>query len=197
MQHLRSGSYDLVHCGCANLKPAQLTDVNILVATRCETFGEPEYEVGSMFLTFLHFVTERTLMAQFHWTDDLSTGSTLIDDDHQQLIACMNTLFDAMERSGPNDAICEPMNNLVQYTREHFGREEAEMDHVGYVASLAHKSEHENLLRQIVALKEMLESGAKINVSAVEDFLSQWLREHIVKADSKLAAALKRGSQTA
>lgn len=136
-------------------------------------------------------------MAQFPWTDDLFTGNALIDGDHRQLIATVNALFEAMESAGPNDAICESMNNLVQYTREHFGREEAEMERVGYVASLAHRSEHANLLRQIVALKEMLESGAKINVPAIEDFLSEWLREHIVKADSRLAAALKRATNAA
>jgi len=136
-------------------------------------------------------------MAQFSWTDDLFTGSALIDGDHRQLIAFVNALFEAMEATVSNDAICEAMNNLVQYTREHFGREETEMDRVRYVASLAHKSEHANLLRQIVTLKEMLESGGKVNVPAVEDFLTEWLREHIVKADSKLAAALKHGMDAA
>ena len=134
-------------------------------------------------------------MAEFFWTDDLCTGSPLIDEDHRRLIAYVNALFEAMETAGPSDAMREAMNDLVQYTREHFGREEAEMERVRYVASLAHKSEHTNLMRQIVALKEMLESGGKINVPAVEDFLSEWLREHIVRSDSKLAAALERGAR--
>lgn len=134
-------------------------------------------------------------MAQFAWTEDLNTGNSLIDGDHSKLVTLVNVLFEAMEVARANDAMCKAMNDLIAYTKEHFGREEAEMERIRYVASLAHKSEHANLTRQIVELKAMLDSGGRINVPAVADFLSEWLREHIVTADLRLAAALKRETQ--
>lgn len=136
-------------------------------------------------------------MAQFALTKDLYTGSSLIDGDHRKLVALVNALFKAMEGAQANDAMCKAMNDLIAYAKEHFGREEAEMERIRYVASLAHKSEHAKLTRQIVELKAMLDSGGRINAPAVADFISEWLREHIVTADLKLAVVLKRETQAA
>jgi len=136
-------------------------------------------------------------MVQFAWTEDLYTGNSLIDGDHSKMVTLVNTLFEAMEGARANDAVCKAMNDLIAYTKVHFGREEAEMERIQYVASLAHKSEHAKLTRQIAELKAILDSGGRINVPAVADFLSEWLREHIVTADLKLAAALKRERQAA
>ena len=84
------------------------------------------------------------------------------------------------------------MNDLIAYTGEHFGREEAEMERIQYVAALAHQAEHTKLLKQLVELKQVLDAGGRINIPAVSDFLGEWLRDHILAADMKLAAALKR-----
>lgn len=102
-----------------------------------------------------------------------------------------------MESAQSVDVVREAMGNLVAYTKEHFRREEAAMERIRYVASLAHKSEHAKLTGQIVQLKAMLDSGARINTPAVSDFLSEWLRRHMVTADLKLAADLKRENQAA
>ncbi len=130
-------------------------------------------------------------MAQFTWTDNLYTGNTLIDGDHNKLVVLVNALFETMESGQGNERMSKAMNDLIAYTEEHFGREEGEMERIQYVAALAHKAEHTKLLRQIVELKEMLDAGGRINIPAVADFLSEWLREHILAADRKLAAALK------
>ena len=136
-------------------------------------------------------------MAQFSWTDDLCTGNALIDGDHRKLINMVNALLDSMARGQANDIISKVLNNLIIYTREHFGREEAEMQRVRYVASISHKSEHTKLIRQVAELKAALDAGQKINVLAVSSFLCDWLRNHILTVDKKLAAALKEQAQTA
>ena len=131
-------------------------------------------------------------MAHFSWTDDLYTGSGLIDSDHRRLIGLVNAFFESTESGQVNERMSKAMNELVAYTEEHFGREEAEMERIQYVASLAHKGEHLKLTRQLVELRAILDSGAKINIPAVSDFLSAWLRHHILTADMKLAAVLQR-----
>ena len=133
-------------------------------------------------------------MARFFWTDDLHTGSSMIDGDHRELIGLLNILFEAME-SGPNSKrIGAAMTMLVAYTREHFGREEAEMERIQYVASLAHHAEHAKLLEQLLGLKAILDAGGRVNVPAVSSFLGEWLHDHILATDMKLAAALKQQS---
>lgn len=130
-------------------------------------------------------------MAQFSWTDDLYTGSSLMDSDHRKLVAFVNAFFQSMQ-SGQGNGVSKAMNDLIACTGEHFGREEAEMERVQYVAALAHRTEHAKLLKQLVELKEMLDAGGKINIPAVADFLSGWLRDHILTTDKKFAATLKQ-----
>jgi len=136
-------------------------------------------------------------MAQFTLTDDLHTGSRLIDGDHRRLIGLVNLLLKAMEGVQGPERTSEAMTNLVAYTEEHFGREEAEMERIQYVASLAHQTEHAKLLKQLVELKAILDAGGRINEPAVAEFLGEWLRDHILSTDMKLAAALKLPSAPA
>ena len=136
-------------------------------------------------------------MAQFLWTDDLYTGNAFIDDDHRKLIKMVNALFDSMTTGQANDIISKVLNNLIIYTREHFGREEAEMQRIRYVASISHKIEHTKLIKQVAELKAALDDGQRINVLAVSSFLGDWLRNHILMVDKKLAAALREPMQVA
>ena len=136
-------------------------------------------------------------MAQFSWTDDLYTGSTLIDGDHRKLVDFVNAFFQSMQSGQGNGRVSNAMNDLIAYTGEHFAREEAEMERIQYVAALAHKAEHAKLLKQLVELKEMLDAGGKINVPAVADFVSGWLCDHILTTDMMLAATLKQQHSSA
>jgi hemerythrin-like metal-binding protein len=133
-----------------------------------------------------------TRMTQFILTKNLYTGNTLIDGDHHRLVELVNALFDAME-DGPGGApLADAMNELVAYSNEHFGREEAEMRRIDYVAMMAHQTEHAKLLKQVIELKKVLDAGGRINVPALTEFLGEWLRSHILGADMKLAVALKQ-----
>jgi hemerythrin-like metal-binding protein len=136
-------------------------------------------------------------MAQFSWTDDLYTGSSLIDGDHHKMIVLVNALFETMESGQGTEHMGKAMHALIAYAREHFEREEAEMQRIQYVAALVHQAEHLKLLRKLVELKEMLDAGGRINVPAVAEFLSQWLRDHILTTDMRLAAALKKQPSSA
>lgn len=133
-------------------------------------------------------------MARFSFNDDLYTGSSLIDSDHRKLVDLVNALFQSMQNGEGNERVSKSMNALIAYTREHFAREEAEMARIRYVAMLAHMAEHSKLLRQLIELMELLDSGGRMNTPAVADFLSEWLHDHILTKDMQLAAALKQHS---
>ena len=121
-------------------------------------------------------------MVQFSFTEDLYTGSNLIDGDHHKLVEVINAFFESMQ-SEDGARMSKALHALIAFTGEHFAREEIEMERIQYVAALAHKGEHTKLLKQIAELDEMLDAG---------DFLNEWLRDHILAADMKLAAALKK-----
>ncbi len=131
-------------------------------------------------------------MTHFSWTDDLCTGSLLIDGDHRKLVDLLNALFQSMQGGQDSGGEGKAMNDLIAWTGEHFRHEEQEMERTRYFAEFAHRAEHAKLLNQLADLKRILDAGGRINNPAVADFLSHWLRDHILTADMKLAAGLKQ-----
>lgn len=129
-------------------------------------------------------------MAMFVWTDAVSVGNRFIDDDHKRLFAMMNSLNDAMEQGRGNDVVGKVLNNLVIYTRDHFRREQVEMQRIGYSRRAAHEEEHEKLIRQVTQWQQDLASGKAMLSLTIARYLRDWLVNHIRQSDKLLAAEL-------
>jgi hemerythrin-like metal-binding protein len=130
-------------------------------------------------------------MAFFLWNDDLSVGSTFIDNDHRRLIDLLNDLYNAVGEGRGPDLVGPVLNELVQYTQEHFKREEFVMRDMRYAEFSAHKREHENLTIKVLALRKRYADGeTKLSVELLI-FLYNWLFNHIMRVDKKLAQAIE------
>lgn len=136
-------------------------------------------------------------MAFFSWTDDMNVGNQFIDRDHRKLVDMINALHDALEKGHAKDIMDKVLNNLIIYTREHFHREELEMQRIRFPGYRMHKLEHEKLLKEVADLKQHFEAGDRINPAAVARMLSNWLRDHIADVDQQLADAIRQAEQTA
>ena len=130
-------------------------------------------------------------MALFAWNNEISVGNTFIDNDHKKLVTMINSFHDAMEQGRGNDVIGKVLNNLVIYTKEHFSREEAEMQRVKYPRYLAHKLEHDKLIKEVAELQTGLVSGKTMLTMKISKFLRDWLLTHIKQTDQLLAEALR------
>ena len=131
-------------------------------------------------------------MALFVWTEALRVGNDFIDGDHKKLIAMVNSFHDAMVQGRGNEVIGRVLNNLVAYTKEHFKREETEMQRIRYASYLTHKREHDKLIRQVVDLQNDFSNGKAMLTITVSKFLKDWLIEHIEKTDKLLALAIQQ-----
>ena len=87
------------------------------------------------------------------------------------------------------------LDNLIIYYNVHFTREEVEMQRIGYDGFQEHKQEHARFIEEVTMLKKNFDNGATLNPMYVSRMLNDWLRNHIVKVDIKLAAALKNAKQ--
>ncbi len=130
-------------------------------------------------------------MALFTWSNDMSVGNTFIDGDHQKLVAMINGFHDAMEQGRGSEVIGKVLNNLLIYTKEHFGREEAQMQRINYPKYLAHKLEHDKLIGEVTQLHIGFSSGNTLLTVKLSKFLRDWLLTHIKQTDQLLAAALR------
>lgn len=129
-------------------------------------------------------------MGLFAWSEDLNVGNKFIDDDHKKLVAMVNSFHDAMEQGRGNDVIGKVLHNLVIYTKEHFSREEAEMQRIKYPKYLAHKLEHDKLIKEVADLQTGFTSGKTMLTMKISKFLRDWLLTHIKQTDQQLAEAL-------
>jgi len=120
------------------------------------------------------------------WTDKLSVGVGVIDDDNKKLVGMLNELFDAMQAGQGKDSLGRILNGLVQYTKFHFAREEKFFAQTGYPAAVPHKAEHDALTRQVIDVQQKYAAGATATLSLdVMQFLRNWLVNHIQGSDQK------------
>lgn len=126
------------------------------------------------------------------WRDQLSVGSPEIDKDHQQLIDFVNQLHDAVTESQSEKVVGKILLELIEYTREHFSREEKVMAAAGYPDLAQHQKIHLALTNKVLAFAQRyLRTPTDQVKRELIDFLASWLVEHIIKEDRKLGTYMR------
>lgn len=123
-------------------------------------------------------------MPFFVWTDKLSVGVKASDDDHKQLFALLNQLFDGMKGGQGPEVVGPVLDKLVKYTQFHFAREEAFFAKTGFPAA-EHKKQHDALVKQALELQSRHKSGERSLSIETPDFLKDWLTNHIQVTDQQ------------
>lgn len=133
-------------------------------------------------------------MALFEWNDELTVGNDFIDNDHKKLVKLVNDSHNAMEEGRGNDVIGKVLNNLVNYTKQHFKREDDEMARIKYALSKTHQIEHDKLLKQVGDLQNDFNNGKMMLTIKVSKFLKDWLVTHIMQTDKLFAEAIRKAA---
>jgi hemerythrin-like metal-binding protein len=124
-------------------------------------------------------------MAFIDWTDELSVGVNMFDDDHKELISLANRLHDSISVGTQQSALTFLLSELENYTIFHFGHEEGMMLQYSYPDYEKHKKEHDSLVEKVQEFSAQVASGkTKISLS-IMGFLKEWLVNHIMGTDKK------------
>lgn len=125
-------------------------------------------------------------MSLLSWNDNLSVGVATLDADHKKLVGMINELFDAMKAGHGREALGKILDNLVDYTKIHFAREENFFAKTGYPQAVVHKQLHDDLARQVLEVQKKYQAGAPGALSLeVMNFLKNWLLTHIQGEDKR------------
>ncbi len=127
-------------------------------------------------------------MSYLEWTDTLSVGVTKIDQEHQQLVKIVNTLYEAVMARKSQEILKPILFEMAKYAASHFCTEETYMDHYGYPAMDAHVQEHQNFVNKIEQFVQQFEAGKLFLTTEIMDFLKNWLINHIQGTDKKYTA---------
>ena len=117
------------------------------------------------------------------WGPTWFTGNQTIDTDHKMLVQYINELNQAMRKGVGRDIAAEILGKLVQYTIDHFAREEVIWGKGGLRTLEEHKKTHANLVNKVAKFQQDFVSN---NASLTEDlmsFLREWLIGHVFKTD--------------
>lgn len=123
-------------------------------------------------------------LSKIIWTEDMSVGVDVLDQDHQRLIDLLNQFIQAVDDEEGVLVFDSLFSMFIDYAAFHFSREEEMMEAAGYEHLAAHKQGHLHIL------DHLRESRRKIITSAsdqcdrdVRDFLLNWLQIHIMVKD--------------
>lgn len=145
------------------------------------------------FKPILSFTGELAHMNEIKWSEDLSVGVTLIDDQHRQLIEHLNNLVAAVEKQQGPAEIAATLTFLIDYTDFHFSEEEQKMKAHGYPGLETHRAKHEEFKTILAYMEsEFQEDGpTPILAESIETLLVNWLLKHIRLVDTEFGAYLE------
>ena len=130
-------------------------------------------------------------MSKIIWKDQYNTGIDIIDMQHKRLLKLINYLSEEGEKDGMTAYIFE---ELSQYIKQHFKVEEDILKKSNYKEFAAHKNQHKEFSQWLRAVQQSYNIGGISNellAKNVEEFLRQWLINHILISDMAYVSHLK------
>ena len=77
----------------------------------------------------------------------------------------------------------EILKKLADYTEFHFRYEQDLFDKFDYPETAEHVKIHENLVSQVLEFKSQFENGKASLTMDLMEFLTKWLKNHILETD--------------
>ncbi len=133
------------------------------------------------------------------WGPALFTGVEAIDEQHKMLVDMLNEANLRMRSQIDRSVTEDIVRDLMSYALYHFETEEELMLEHGYSQGSSedaakHLTEHREFSNTVASVQQDLIAGKPITREALLGFLNNWLVNHIMHTDKRLAAFLK-GSQ--
>jgi hemerythrin-like metal-binding protein len=125
------------------------------------------------------------------WGDKLKIGISQVDEQHKELVKMVNELHCAMKMKMGAKEAGQILARLAEYTVYHFKTEEDLFEEHLYPERTEHKIIHDSLVEKVIEFKTEFEEGRAALSMDLMQFLTDWLREHIMKTDKAYAPFLK------
>lgn len=119
------------------------------------------------------------------WGKHLEVGIAEIDEQHRWLVDTTNSLHALLSTEEAQVAeLGTILEQLMDYTMNHFIVEEEIFDRLGYPESDAHKAQHNIFCEKVMDLLTRHDMGETVGIEAL-NLLKSWLTNHIVKVDKQ------------
>ena len=128
-------------------------------------------------------------MGAIAWRRQLGVGQPAIDEDHKHLIEYLNELDAALNARVYMPArVAKTLMKLLEYTHQHFQREEKIMAMVHFPKLEEHKRRHADAVKAIGDLSNVFaKEPTRVNGERIYTFTADWLVNHIIMEDTQIA----------
>ena len=124
------------------------------------------------------------------FTDEYLTGIELVDAEHKELFRIVdkaNQLVKNFDSLSGYDSIMQILNELKEYTKEHFADEEEYMEGIQYEGLSAQKRAHEAFVDKLENISlDQIDANPQENLQELLEFLLGWLINHILYTDKRI-----------
>lgn len=131
------------------------------------------------------------------WREQLSVGNNVIDSDHKYLIEIINRAEVSLSSKNRKE-LTVALDDLGQYSRLHFDREEKIASAVGYTQMPHLSQSHKELLGHLDQIRgeidAMGQDWSTETVAHFTQFLRDWLINHVIKEDLLMKPTLQKHS---
>lgn len=134
------------------------------------------------------------------WNDTLVTGIDKIDEQHQILVSLFNEANTKLTNNNSAEFLEQITRDMLSYALYHFETEEELMQKCGYIEDKIedgeiHIRQHRSFSAKVVAVRNDIKAGILISREDLLSFLNNWLIDHILNTDKRLAAFLLASEQ--
>jgi hemerythrin len=125
------------------------------------------------------------------WKAVYETGIVALDNEHRQLIAQVNRLYEALRDKRSDEVLGDILAVLELYTVDHFSHEEKLMAAYNFPELEEHRRHHGELIEAVAELKNGATDDTGSLAAALLKLLRHWVLDHIVEVDKKYGAYLE------
>lgn len=131
-------------------------------------------------------------MAFMAWDEKYQVNINIIDEQHKRLFTMIDNFHHSLRQKQTRKAMAEILQGLTEYSVYHFDTEESLMVLHQYPAHQEHHSAHDAFIKKTRDIRTRFEDGELVIPIEVAEFLKDWLSNHILVTDKKLAPYLQR-----
>ena len=130
-------------------------------------------------------------MSLITWSEKYEVGIEKIDEQHESLFKMLNELESALQKGKASQTINDIIDQMINYTVEHFKTEEDWFAKYRFPGSDAHIAEHKKFLGDVGDFAKKLNAGeVGLSIDVIQ-FLSDWITNHIMGIDMRYAPFMK------
>jgi hemerythrin len=124
------------------------------------------------------------------WEEAFSVRNEAIDAQHRKLIETINLLHEGMKAGRGGQVLEALFRDLADYASTHFRYEESLLERHGYGKLDEQRKQHAAFVRELDSFKrDFAEKRLGLSIKVLE-FLTGWLKGHILRADREYSSFL-------